>query len=543
MFALVFRFPFGRYHATPWGRHVNEGAVAWPPEPYRILRALIATWHRKADKTCWKEPDLHRLIERLAASAPVFRLPNAVHAHTRHYMPQGRLESGRERTSLVFDAFYRVDPDDDLVAAWPDLTFEPGDFALAEHLAGLMSYLGRAESVVVVHATDTMDGPLPVVPGPSTEPDWTSTDVLAPLSAVQYAEARPALLVRNNDKPKSKGRVAFEATVPPKLTDALQVETSQLQGAGWSRPPAGQLVGYARPDVGPRPSVHRPQRNQTDDPTRFQVARFVLAGRPLPPITEAVKIGEVFRRALMARSQDPIPAVLSGRNEAGAPLRDPQHAHAFFLPEDHDQDGFIDHLVLYARPGLEHVVRRAVEHLDKLWINPTDKGRARKTGEDDNSDEPGETGRREWRVALEGFGTPAQFDDSALLRTSRVWVSATPYLRPRHLKGGDPFDETKEMIRAECKHRGWPQPEVERDGIGLAAGRSIRIRGHERSVLTFHRFRSRRGLVQPDRTGLAVRLTFSDPFLGPLALGFGCHFGLGLFRAEPDPSVPHDTTG
>ena len=48
MFALAFRFPADRYHATPWGRNVNEADVAWPPEPWRLLRALIAAWWRKA---------------------------------------------------------------------------------------------------------------------------------------------------------------------------------------------------------------------------------------------------------------------------------------------------------------------------------------------------------------------------------------------------------------------------------------------------------------------------------------------------------------
>ncbi|MFZ2345189.1 MAG: type I-U CRISPR-associated protein Csb2, partial [Candidatus Microthrix parvicella] len=38
-------FPLGRYHATPWDRHVNEGAVEWPPSPWRMVRALIAVWH------------------------------------------------------------------------------------------------------------------------------------------------------------------------------------------------------------------------------------------------------------------------------------------------------------------------------------------------------------------------------------------------------------------------------------------------------------------------------------------------------------------
>lgn len=523
MFALVFRFPGGRYHATPWGRHVNEGAVAWPPEPYRILRALIATWHRKADKTRRGDPALHRLIETLATSAPVYRLPEAVHAHTRHYMPQGSLEGGRERTSLVFDAFYRIDPDAELLAAWPDLTLDADDFALAAHLASLIGYLGRAESVVVARAVDCLEGEFPVAPQASIAPGSTGADVLTPLTPAQYAETRPSLLTQNRDRPGSKGRLVFEATIPPALTEALQVETSQLQAVGWSRPPAARLLRYACPEVGPRPPVRRSRPARPDNPACFPVARFVLAGRPLPPITDAIKIGEVLRHALMARIDEPIPAVLSGRGEDGAPLRDPRHAHAFFLPEDHDEDGFIDHLVVYARSGLDRSVRRAAESLRVLWIND----RSARRSEEEEAD----SGRREWRVALEGFGTPAHFDDCALLRTSRIWAGVTPYLRPLHLKGGDPMEETRRMIRAECEGRGWPLPQITLQGDGASAGRNIRIGGYTRNVLAFHRFRSRPGLTQPDRTGLALRLEFPEPVNGPIALGFASHFGLGLFHA------------
>jgi len=31
MFAIEIRFPSGRYHATPWDAHVNEGRVEWRP--------------------------------------------------------------------------------------------------------------------------------------------------------------------------------------------------------------------------------------------------------------------------------------------------------------------------------------------------------------------------------------------------------------------------------------------------------------------------------------------------------------------------------
>lgn len=38
-------------------------------------------------------------------------------------------------------------------------------------------------------------------------------------------------------------------------------------------------------------------------------------------------------------------------------------------------------------------------------------------------------------------------------------------------------------------------------------------------------------MIYSSGTGVASfwRLTFPEPIQGPLALGFGCHFGLGLF--------------
>jgi CRISPR-associated protein Csb2 len=51
--------------------------------------------------------------------------------------------------------------------------------------------------------------------------------------------------------------------------------------------------------------------------------------------------------------------------------------------------------------------------------------------------------------------------------------------------------------------------------------------------------RAKRGLTPPDTRGsfwpacashADRRIEFANPIQGPLALGFGCHFGLGMFR-------------
>src|SRR3954447_22722318 len=93
-------FPSGRYHATPWGRHVNEGVAEWPPSPWRLLRALIATWKRKCPHL--PENAIHRALEQLV-KPPSFRLPPARVAHTRHYVPWEK--KGPQDRTMVFDTF------------------------------------------------------------------------------------------------------------------------------------------------------------------------------------------------------------------------------------------------------------------------------------------------------------------------------------------------------------------------------------------------------------------------------------------------------
>src|ERR1017187_8002904 len=100
MIRLLFDFSTGSYHATPWGHHVNEGLVEWPPSPWRLLRALIACGFSSQG---WTEIPTHaqRLINKLTGVLPSYRLPEASAAHSPHFMPIGVLAKGREKTALV----------------------------------------------------------------------------------------------------------------------------------------------------------------------------------------------------------------------------------------------------------------------------------------------------------------------------------------------------------------------------------------------------------------------------------------------------------
>ncbi len=547
VFALAFRFPAGRYHATPWGRNVNEADVAWPPEPWRILRALVACYWRKGDRERWSEDDLARLIDVLAEDLPVLRLPEgAIHAHTRHYMPIRKVG----KTTLIFDAFLRLPRCAEVVAIWQNTTLDTRSLALARDLTSGMGYLGRAESWTdcqVLMETEVEPNCGPAEGGFRGQ----TTRVLVSRSPRAYATERKRLMRREEVKIRAtwtkKQRLtagvlqenvekSFRATksgldtLPPRLLDALSLDTADLQNRGWSQPPTAHEVVYAlspaaRPGVVSRSHSPRKARSQMSDrsPT---VARYLLAGRPLPRVEDAVKIGEVMRMAAMSKfgwrtdertgkSFPEAPWQISGRNEAGRPLRDPAHPHAFWLPEDADGDGWIDHLIVYIGGGMSRDVRRRLDLITRLWLSP---GRTSRV----SSKAPGRK-VDEWRLALEGFGHPQDFEGSSrMLGHSRYWESLTPFLAAGHLKKAGYAGEAIRLL----KRRG-----IDTEGVTVKEKRrqEIMVGGTRRRALNFHRFRSRGREEQPDASGAVIEIEFPYPFRGPLALGYASHFGLGMF--------------
>ena len=554
MFALAFRFPAGRYHSTPWGRNVNEADVAWPPEPWRLLRSLIAVWWRKGDRERWPGEYLAGLIDALAGSLPVYRLPEgAVHAHTRHYMPIGTIDKGREKTSLVFDAFVRLPERGTVVAAWRDVTLEDDLFAFATDLAAAIGYLGRAESWTECEAlADWQDEANcgPVDTGFSGDP----VRLLAPLQPEMYAAERERLIESAREriraaakKPPSQKKLetdvakAFRSkgsgkdTLPARLVDALDLDTADYQDRGWSRPPAACEVVYARDakaaaGVTSRVSARRRSTGSKSKPLPT-VARFLLAGRPRPCVEDTVRIGELMRLAALSqfgwqydsakgRKIPKAPWQISGRDADGKRLKDPAHAHAFWLPEDADEDGLIDHVTVFIANGINDNVRAKLDRITRLWLPP--KQRAEDVETKDAS-------AMEWRLALEGFGQLADFSGGTdILGTSTKWRSVTPFLAAGHLKTEGYAGEVRRLIgrRGMDTQLGFsvadisvqPLPAIDSDGT-------------ERRAVKFHRFRSRGREAQPDATGTFLEIVFPTSIAGPLALGYASHFGLGLFRS------------
>lgn len=502
MLALRITFPAGRYHATSWGRHVNEADIEWPPSPWRIVRSIIATWHRKLDHTRFPESTLVHLLTNLASESPSYRIPPAVHAHTRHYMPVR--EGKAERAALVFDAFAAVPRDNALTVVWPSVELNQEETHLLDAALEATTYLGRAESWVEIRRLPEQTEEINCKPGSSTIDEQTGEllgDAVAlytPIKPAEYAARRTTLLQQEWPR-RIKRRV--EATLPESWLSALSLDTSDLQSAGWSAPPSAQRVQYIRPNGALNPSA-RPRAKDLSWPDVTTV-RYALYGKPLPLITDAVKVGEWMRAAAMSIAkrlygEESIPSLLSGHDLP----EDNRHAHAFWLSEDADDDGRIDHIVVHVPGKLDMRAREVLEHIERLWNREG----------------------QEWRLMLEAIGSQGHIaKQSKYCCPSNVFVSVTPYLRPWHSKRNFGVIE---QIRRECRERGWPEPS------SVEPIPSIRVAGRHRRPVHFYRFRSKRGLSQPDTQGSFVRIRFADVLCGPIALGFGCHFGLGLFVPE-----------
>ncbi|MDZ7781132.1 MAG: type I-U CRISPR-associated protein Csb2 [Gemmatimonadota bacterium] len=505
--AIAFRFLAGRYHATPWGTHVNEAAVEWPPSPWRVLRTLVAIWHRKVDSDEISEADLERLVTALAAREPRFALPPASSAHTRHYMP---IREGRgEKTTLVFDAFASVPRNEDVVMHWPDLSLDAGQRTHLALLLDRLGYLGRAESWVEARLLEGWEGVPNCAPldDASAFADTVESEVVSvatPVSPDQYEAWRDDQVASLG---LDEGRLGVRqkrllATLPERFIDALRLDTGDVRAQGWSRHPGVANADYVRPAdaFGARSSFLWKKRPAE----RTTTVRLILAGKPLPRIEDAIKVGEVVRRAAMAKADriseadGDVPPILSGHDMGD----DNRHQHAFYLPEDMDGDGHVDHVVVHAAGGLDEHALDALVGLDRIWLS----------------------GGEEWAVTFERHGTLDDFADRHLLAHATEWVSVTPYLHPWFRKKNL---GVAEQIRRECRLRGMPEPVVE-------PRESVTVKGRERRPVHFYRFRSRgkrRRSVQPDTGGSFWHLTFPEPVRGPLALGFGCHFGLGTFKS------------
>ena len=483
MLTIDLRFPAGRYHATAWGRNVNEGVPEWPPSPWRLLRALVDTWHRKLAPG-WSPERVVPLLEALATRPPRFDLPPARVSHTRSYLHQNKSDPTAKK--LVFDAFVVVDPEARVRLRWDDLVLSDAERSDLDHLLAQLNYLGRSESWVEARVGEDDEGGFTsflVEDGPAEEAE------VVHLACMESAES-----YRRHPWKVGKGRKQRDMH----WLEALSVSTKEFLDQGMSRPPGQLQRAYWRPRVAldaPLPRARRPRSR------RICAALYELSGPTLPRVIEALEIGEQARRRLMGIHKkvidsEAISARFSGKDAQGRPARG--HHHLSYLARDLDGDGRLDHLLVWGPDALQDDELEALRRLRSLHLR----------------------GRPDLDCAVSGWG-----DADSLRPVSRTLTSTTPFVPSRHRKArrdGPEGPWLEAEVRRELAHRGLPAP------LAVEPVESLALSGRQIPWRDFRRSRKGEAL----RRGHGFRLVFSEPVASPISLGYGSHFGLGQFEVD-----------
>jgi len=444
-------------------------ADAWkaanPSEEFSIaldrLRALAAAPNSiaMADVVSDEIPlsRLARLLYALSAP-PTIWLPKTSGGHTRQYFPIHESGMVKNTGSAVFDTFAAIRKDQPLLFRWPKLfadnnhdiddglklDFDEQQQADLKLLLDRMTYFGRAESWCRAEAHTCaleeikIEGMHGIVPG---QTHWEC------LCIEEQSNGRPAgreyrdyLLERrlapakrlldevsellpSTKTPGGKNRKdaeVFKAILQNESLDKLLLrcllrESGQDIKDGLERPIGTRWVHYAVPraiyDV-PRPKPQPRRRNaEAIDLVRYAL-NTATAHRPvLPPLTDTLLVADKLRSAAMAVCREPSRA-LSGHEADGTPCKD--HQHAFWWPIDEDNDGFIDHVMVWAPGGFEQRDVDALRRLTRL---------RQRSGRPDLLVSPMYVGQESAYTPWNGDGTVA-------------FVSATPYFCPLRLSHG-----------------------------------------------------------------------------------------------------------
>lgn len=535
---LAFRFVSGRYHATPYGHHVNEGLIEWPPSPWRLLRALISVGYTAC---FWNEERpfavASSLVEALAQELPSYYLPEAIGTHSRHFMPKGIMDKGVEKTTLVFDTWARLG-EQELFVNWPEVSLSKEEESVLRDLLANINYLGRSESWVEARMVPPDEETpafncVPDANGRSSHSRQEQVVLLSPSAAPEYLVwrgrqlenilSKPELQPPNGRKPTKaleKKRQRAQEPYPLDLIDCLQKDTTWLRKYGWNQPPGSQRTMYLRPAnaISVGTPIAKPRGRPTPVPAiLLSLTNASNNDHALPSVTRSLPQGELLHRALVGiatrkRNEERLPIELIGRDENAQPLQGP-HEHAHIHPLDLDEDGHIDHILIWAAMGLsgnaQSAIRAARTTYTKGGLEPMRLAMAANGSFDDLAGLPGRYGARLAQV----------------LGPATKWRSLTPFVASRHLKRRGK-NTLKGQVVSELEFRGLPHPI------------SVNVQSLK-SAAPYQQFRhfvlSRQSGPQPPRpVGFAVELEFSEPIAGPIALGYASHFGLGIFLSETD---------
>ncbi len=546
MLGVEVRFLTGRYTATQYN---DRSRAEWPPHPARLFSALVARW---ADEVP-PDPAERAVLEWLERlGAPQLAVGDAdTRAVVTHFVPVNdtTVLASQDRLYAALieaeEALRRAE-----VAA--DRTSAAQVAALERQLKRLTTRVAEKSRQASGRAADSASARaaarqlLPDQRGrqgrtyPTSIPVddamrfiWPDADVpqshahaldrlLARVARLGHSSSMVACRLSQDAggvtwTPDGGGQDSFRVMAPGLLA-RLELEFLRHGGSEPRTMPTA-MAAYRRVD---------PRTRRTAAPVPLLGGEWLILGRSrgtTPPVTSGLRVAEAVRGALLAHAAQPSLQFISG-HRPGAPgerTEATDQPHLAVVPLPYAGSRFADGSLL----GVALVLPTDTTAADRDALLRT-LGRWR--SED-----------KTYRLELGGAGaldlelvdeldTRATLQRRTWCRPATRWVSVTPVALDRF--PGDLRDRnSSRRVRAEekasdviaqaCGYAGLPRPwdvQVELD---------TPMRGVP-PLRAFPRFR--RGNGSLTRACVHVRLTFSQPVVGPVLLGAGRYLGYGLCR-------------
>ena len=400
---------------------------------------------------------------------------------------------------------------------WKGITLSKDEFDTLKVILDTLHYLGRAESrcvVTISTITNVKPNCIPFDRNDQLSTDHNLVSVLTPIKNVEFVDML--------NQPSSKKTHNLKS---------ITITTGQLHEKNYQYPPGAKLLYYTLPrncfepeithstntdqmaaPVGGLANMIRPEithSTNTDQMSSIKLVRYAVVGAVRPSISDTMRVADTARSACMSLygkyKNNNVSRTFSGKDGDGKPLVD--HVHAFYLPTYETQNKTIDHLTIITKNGFNVHELNVLFELKNLY----------------------RYNQNDIQLVFEGCGIMDNFD-MPILGESKIWTSATPLVLTRHMKyrgsGKDRLciNGPAEQVRNELSIRYGPTHDLESITVDSSY---TNINNTNLKPLDFYRWR-RRGRVGSD-TAYNVKLKFKKTVRGPLTLGYGSHFGLGMF--------------
>lgn len=549
MTAIKIVFPWGRYHAHPWGLNpVRLREAEWPPSPWRLLRALASSWFR-SHPGCTLNPDAEQLLQTLGRTETEIGIGKVTFGQTVHYQPNygATADKSDARYKNTRHENHFVAVHGPVIFRWPNIELSSIQQRLLSELLAEVSYFGRAESIclaepITAAEIEAIDGIGWCRPTTGRKISARCRDVFCPNPEDFHVTD---LWSRRADNPSIDSEDA-----PRHLVNALLSSDMKVDGAKW--------ISYEMPENWPAgrvvrtPRIARKHREPINGgPKIAHYLRFSLQCRVPIPTKFTVPLAEQFRAAASRYFREQFgdsqtSFALFGHEQDRPEGVDEEHQHAFYLPtRSLDTSGGLElqdsitELHVWCPYGLTQAETQALLRIQRLiWKD----------------------GRYPVRPVLTAMGLqPSQGVPIATGTVkSRVWRSETPFVPPRHFyRRGYKMREAESperqliacLVQAGIKVSGevrrlglsgeqpetvWSLPptpywSIVRAPEGSEAPISGAVISATHANDSIGRERNRQ------RIGFFMEISFETEVVLPMpAFGHSNHFGLGQFVPVPD---------